>query len=87
MLYTVQLFTSHLSPFCRLPVFCLSDCLAAVVRPHACQPVQTYAMVQKGSEGQVTGDDSLKVQSSEGQQLNLDVVIQYQVKKFVPLPN
>ena len=43
--------------------------------------IQTYAMVQKGSEGQVTGDDSLKVQSSEGQQLNLDVVIQYQVKK------
>lgn len=43
--------------------------------------IQTYAMVQKGSEGQVSGDDSLKVQSSEGQQLNLDVVIQYQVKK------
>lgn len=43
--------------------------------------IQTYAMVQKGSEGQVTGDDSIKVQSSEGQQLNLDVVIQYQVKR------
>lgn len=43
--------------------------------------IQTYAMVQKGNEGQVSGDDSLKVQSSEGQQLNLDVVIQYQVKK------
>jgi regulator of protease activity HflC (stomatin/prohibitin superfamily) len=43
--------------------------------------IQTYSMVQKGSEGQVEGDDSVKVQSSEGQQLNLDVVIQYQVKK------
>jgi regulator of protease activity HflC (stomatin/prohibitin superfamily) len=43
--------------------------------------IQTYSMLQKGSEGQVAGDDSLKVQSSEGQQLNLDVVIQYQVKK------
>lgn len=43
--------------------------------------IQTYAMVQKGTEGQVSGDDSVKVQSSEGQQLNLDVVIQYQVKK------
>lgn len=27
------------------------------------------------------GDDSLKVQSNEGQQLNLDTVIQYQVVK------
>ncbi|MBK8047489.1 MAG: hypothetical protein IPK16_10405 [Anaerolineales bacterium] len=43
--------------------------------------IQTYSMVQKGSEGQVEGDDSVKIQSSEGQQLNLDVVIQYQVKK------
>lgn len=43
--------------------------------------IQTYEMVQKGSEGMVQGDDSVKVQSSEGQQLNLDVVIQYQVKK------
>ena len=43
--------------------------------------IQTYAMVQKGSEGSVSGDDSVKVQSSEGQQLNLDTVIQYQVKK------
>jgi len=41
--------------------------------------IQTYAMVQKGAEGQVSGDDSIKIQSSEGQQLNLDVVIQYQV--------
>jgi regulator of protease activity HflC (stomatin/prohibitin superfamily) len=43
--------------------------------------IQTYSMVQKATEGQVSGDDSIKVQSNEGQQLNLDVVIQYQVIK------
>jgi regulator of protease activity HflC (stomatin/prohibitin superfamily) len=43
--------------------------------------IQTYEMVQAGSEGRARGDDSVKVQSSEGQQLNLDVVIQYQVDK------
>ncbi len=43
--------------------------------------IQTYSMVQKGVEGQVSGDDSIKVQSSEGQEINLDVVIQYQVKR------
>lgn len=43
--------------------------------------IQTYAMVQRIGEGSSEGDDSVKVQSSEGQQLNLDVVIQYQVKK------
>ena len=43
--------------------------------------IQTYSMIQKPSEGQVTGDDSIKVQSNEGQQINLDVVIQYQVIK------
>ena len=43
--------------------------------------IQNYTMVQKGSEGQVEGDDSIKVQSSEGQQVNLDVVIQYQVNR------
>src|SRR6266571_5257560 len=43
--------------------------------------IQTYSMVQKSSEGQTTGDDSIKVQSNEGQQINLDVVIQYQVIK------
>lgn len=43
--------------------------------------IQNYSMVQKGSEGAVSGDDSIKVQSSEGQQINLDVVIQYQVKR------
>jgi len=43
--------------------------------------IQTYQMVQKGSEGTVRGDDSIKIQSNEGQQINLDVVIQYQVEK------
>jgi len=43
--------------------------------------IQTYSMVQKSTEGQVAGDDSIKVQSNEGQQINLDVVIQYQVIK------
>lgn len=43
--------------------------------------IQNYSMVQKSSEGQVEGDDSIKVQSNEGQQINLDVVIQYQVKR------
>ena len=43
--------------------------------------IQTYSMVAKGTEGQTTGDDSIKVQSNEGQQINLDVVIQYQVIK------
>jgi len=41
--------------------------------------IQNYSMVQKSSEGSTVGDDSIKIQSSEGQQLNLDVVIQYQV--------
>lgn len=43
--------------------------------------IQTYQMVQKSSEGQTHGDDSIKIQSNEGQQINLDVVIQYQVEK------
>jgi regulator of protease activity HflC (stomatin/prohibitin superfamily) len=43
--------------------------------------IQTYAMVQRGGEGSSVSDDSIKVQSNEGQQLNLDVVIQYQVVK------
>ncbi len=42
--------------------------------------IQTYAMVQSSDEG-VARDDSIKVQSNEGQQINLDVVIQYQVEK------
>jgi len=43
--------------------------------------IQTYQMVQNPDEGQVQGDDSIKIQSNEGQQINLDVVIQYQVEK------
>jgi regulator of protease activity HflC (stomatin/prohibitin superfamily) len=43
--------------------------------------IQTYSMIQKSTEGQTAGDDSIKVQSNEGQQINLDVVIQYQVIK------
>lgn len=43
--------------------------------------IQTYSMIQKSTEGQESGDDSIKIQSNEGQQLNLDVVIQYQVIK------
>ena len=43
--------------------------------------IENYAMVQKGAEGTVAGDDSIKVQSSEGQQINLDVVIQYEVNR------
>lgn len=41
--------------------------------------IQTYSMVAKSSEGQTSGDDSIKVQSNEGQQINLDAVIQYRV--------
>jgi regulator of protease activity HflC (stomatin/prohibitin superfamily) len=43
--------------------------------------IRTYSMVQKSAEGYTSGDDSIKIQSSEGQQLNLDFVIQYQVIK------
>ena len=43
--------------------------------------IQTYAMVQAQTEGSQADDDSIKVQSSEGQQVNLDTVIQYQVIK------
>ncbi len=43
--------------------------------------IQTYQMVQSFSEGRTRGDDSIKIQSNEGQQINLDVVIQYQVEK------
>ena len=42
--------------------------------------IQTYPMVQSSTEGS-DRDDSIKVQSNEGQQINLDVVIQYQVEK------
>jgi regulator of protease activity HflC (stomatin/prohibitin superfamily) len=43
--------------------------------------IRTYQMVQNADEGAVQGDDSIKIQSNEGQQINLDVVIQYQVEK------
>ena len=43
--------------------------------------IQTYVMVQQGGEGQVSGDDSVKIQSKEAQQLNLDVAVQYRVNK------
>ena len=43
--------------------------------------IQTYPMVLNSTEGPVSGDDSIKIQSDEGQQINLDVVIQYQVEK------
>lgn len=42
--------------------------------------IQTYAMVQRTEEGAIGNDDSIKVQSNEGQQLNLDVFVQYRVK-------
>ena len=43
--------------------------------------IQTYSMAQKEAKEKPENDDSVKVQSSEGQQLNLDVVIQYQVRR------
>ncbi|NJN66938.1 MAG: prohibitin family protein [Chloroflexaceae bacterium] len=43
--------------------------------------IQTYAMVQKTGEGSTIEDDSITVQSSEGQQLSLDVFVQYRVKR------
>jgi len=43
--------------------------------------IQTYSMVQKGTNQKAQTDGSVKVQSSEGQQLNLDVVVQYQVRR------
>lgn len=43
--------------------------------------IRTYSMLLRSSEGSVAGDDSIKIQSNEGQQINLDVVIQYQVIK------
>ncbi len=37
--------------------------------------VQTLVMVQQAQEGQVTGDDSVKVGSREGQTMNADVSV------------
>ncbi len=43
--------------------------------------IQTYSMVRRSGEGSTQDDDSVKVQSNEGQELYLDIVIQYQVKR------
>jgi regulator of protease activity HflC (stomatin/prohibitin superfamily) len=43
--------------------------------------IQTYVMVQSSGEGQQSGDDSVKIQSKEAQQLNLDVAVQFRVDK------
>lgn len=42
--------------------------------------IQTYSMLYKQSDG-TSGDDSIKIQSKEGQEVNLDVVIQYRIKQ------
>ncbi len=41
--------------------------------------IQTYTMVQSGDEGSTGTDDSIKIQSKEAQQLNLDVSVQFRV--------
>ncbi len=43
--------------------------------------VQTLVMVQQAQEGQVTGDDSVKVGSREGQTMNADVSVQFTVER------
>lgn len=43
--------------------------------------VQTLVMVQQTDEGRVTGDDSVKVGSREGQTMNADVSVQYSVER------
>jgi len=43
--------------------------------------IQTYTMVQSGNEGSTSDDDSIKIQSKEAQQLNLDVSVQFRVDK------
>lgn len=43
--------------------------------------VQTLVMVQQNQEGQVTGDDSVKVGTREGQTMNVDVGVQYSVDR------
>lgn len=43
--------------------------------------IQTLVMVQQDQEGQVGGDDSVKVGSREGQTMNADVSVQYSVEK------
>ena len=43
--------------------------------------VQTLVMVQQNTEGKVTGDDSVKVGTREGQTMFADVSVQYSVDK------
>jgi len=43
--------------------------------------VQTLVMVQENSEGKVTGDDSVKVGTREGQTMFADVSVQYSVDR------
>ncbi|MBK9941292.1 MAG: prohibitin family protein [Kouleothrix sp.] len=43
--------------------------------------VQTLVMVQQNSEGKVTGDDSVKVGTREGQTMFADVSVQYSVDR------
>lgn len=43
--------------------------------------VQTLVMVQQAQEGQVAGDDSVKVGTREGQTMNVDVGVQYSVER------
>jgi regulator of protease activity HflC (stomatin/prohibitin superfamily) len=40
---------------------------------------QVLTMVQRGTEGRVQGDDSIKAQSIEGQDIQIDVTIKYRV--------
>lgn len=43
--------------------------------------IQTLVMVRQDQEGEVAGDDSVKVGSREGQTMNADVSVQYSVEK------
>lgn len=43
--------------------------------------IQTLVMVREDQEGQVAGDDSVKVGSREGQTMNADVSVQYSIEK------
>ncbi|PLS77700.1 MAG: hypothetical protein CYG59_22440, partial [Chloroflexi bacterium] len=43
--------------------------------------VQTLVMVREAREGQVEGDDSVKVGTREGQTMNADVSVQYSVER------
>ncbi len=43
--------------------------------------LQTLVMVQQTQEGKITGDDSIKVGSRDGQPLNADAAVQYSVNR------